>query len=97
MRGERGREGGGGREEKREREGEGERERERERERFPIVTIGNFLVLVLVLVFQDRVSLCSPDCPGTHSIDQADLKLRNLPASASQMLGSKACATTTWL
>jgi hypothetical protein len=27
------------------------------------------------LVFQDRVSLCSPDCPGTHFIDQAGLEL----------------------
>jgi hypothetical protein len=43
--------------------------------------------------FQDRVSLCSPGCPGTYCIDQAGLKLRNLPASASQVLGLKACAT----
>ena len=43
--------------------------------------------------FRDRVSLCSPGCPGTHSVDQACLKLRNLPASASQVLGLKACAT----
>jgi hypothetical protein len=35
---------------------------------------------------QDRVSLCSPSCPGTHSVDQAGLELRNLPASASQVL-----------
>jgi hypothetical protein len=42
---------------------------------------------------QDRVSLCSPGCPGTHSVDQAGLELRNPPASASQMLGLKACAT----
>jgi hypothetical protein len=49
---------------------------------------------VLVLVFQDRVSLCSPGCPGTHSVDQAGLELRNLPASASRVLGLKACATT---
>jgi hypothetical protein len=49
--------------------------------------------LVLVLVFRDRVSLYSPGCPGTHSVDQAGLKLRNLPASASQVLGLKACAT----
>ena len=27
---------------------------------------------------------------------QADLELRNLPAAASQVLGSKACATTAW-
>ena len=44
--------------------------------------------------FRDRVSLCSPGCPGTHSVDQAGSELRNLPASASQVLGLKACATT---
>jgi hypothetical protein len=44
--------------------------------------------------FWDRVSLCSLGCPGTHSVDQAGLELRNLPASASQVLGLKACATT---
>jgi hypothetical protein len=32
-------------------------------------------------------------CPGTHFVDQAGLKLRNLPVSASQLLGLKACAT----
>jgi hypothetical protein len=36
-----------------------------------------------ILVFRDRVSLYSPGCPGTHSVDQAGLELRNLPASAS--------------
>jgi hypothetical protein len=46
------------------------------------------------LVFQDRVSLCIPGCPGTPSVDQAGLELRNPPASASQVLGLKACATT---
>jgi hypothetical protein len=49
------------------------------------------------IFFQNRVSLCSPGCPGTHSVDQASLKLRNPPASASQVLGLKACATTAWL
>jgi hypothetical protein len=44
--------------------------------------------------FRDRVSLCSPGCPGTHSVDQAGLELRNSPNSASQVLGLKACATT---
>jgi hypothetical protein len=44
--------------------------------------------------FRDRVFLYSPGCPGTHSVDQAGLKLRNLPVSASQLLGLKACATT---
>jgi hypothetical protein len=27
----------------------------------------------LCFVFQDRVSLCSPGCPGTHCVDQAGL------------------------
>ncbi|GAB1300036.1 DNA-dependent protein kinase catalytic subunit [Apodemus speciosus] len=33
------------------------------------------------------VSLCSSGYPGTHFVDQAGLELRNLPASASQVLG----------
>jgi hypothetical protein len=36
-------------------------------------------------------------CPGTHFVDQAGLELRNLPASASQMLEFKACTTTAQL
>jgi hypothetical protein len=51
----------------------------------------------LFLFFRDRVSLYSPGCPGTHSVDQASIEHRNPPASASQVLGLKACATTTWL
>jgi hypothetical protein len=46
------------------------------------------------LVFRDRVSLCSPNCPGTHFVDQAGLELRSPLASASRVLGLKACATT---
>jgi hypothetical protein len=53
-----------------------------------------FFWFVFVFVFRDRVSLCSPGCPGTHSVDQAGLKLRNPPASASQVLGLKVCVTT---
>ena len=41
----------------------------------------------LSLVFRDRVSLYSTGCPGTHSVHQAGLELRNLPASASQVSG----------
>jgi hypothetical protein len=41
------------------------------------------LVFVFVLFFRDRVSLCSPGCPGTYFVDQAGLQLRNPPASAS--------------
>jgi hypothetical protein len=47
-----------------------------------------------VCLFQDRVFLCSPGCPGTHSEDHAGLKLRDLPASASRVLGLKASSTT---
>ena len=53
---------------------------------------------VFVVVFlRDRVFLYSPGCPGTHSVDQAGLKLRNMPASACQVLGLKVCPTTAWL
>jgi hypothetical protein len=49
------------------------------------------LFVCLFVCFWDRVSLCSPGCPGTHFVDQAGLELRNPPASASQVLGLKAC------
>jgi hypothetical protein len=43
-----------------------------------------FCAFFLFVFFpQDRVSLCSPGCLGTHSVDQAGLEFRNLPASAS--------------
>ena len=38
-----------------------------------------------------------PSCPGTCSVDQAGLELRDPPASASWVLGLKTCATTIWL
>ena len=53
--------------------------------------------LFFFFFFCDRVFLCSPGCPGTHFVDQAGLELRNPPASASQVLGLKACTTTAWL
>jgi hypothetical protein len=40
------------------------------------------LFVCLFLDFRDRVSLYSPGCPGTHSVDQAGLELRNLPVNA---------------
>jgi hypothetical protein len=51
-------------------------------------------VCLFVCFFQDRVSLYSPGCPGTHFVDQAGLELSNLPASVSRVLGLKECATT---
>jgi hypothetical protein len=50
-------------------------------------------VSLFFLIFRDRVSLYSPGYPGTHFVDQAGPELRNLPASASQVLGLKACTT----
>jgi hypothetical protein len=39
------------------------------------------IALFFFFSLRDRVSLCSPGCPGTHSVDQAGLELRNPPAS----------------
>jgi hypothetical protein len=41
------------------------------------------LFVLFVCLFQNSVSLCIPGYPETHSVDQAGLELRNLPASAS--------------
>jgi hypothetical protein len=63
-------------------------------------TLYNFIFIYILIytflffVFWDRVSLYSPGCPGTHFVDQAGLEVRNLPASASRVLGLKECATT---
>jgi hypothetical protein len=56
----------------------------------------SFVVVVLVFFFWFFKTgfLCSSGCPGTHSVDQAGLELRNPPAFASQVLGLKVCATT---
>lgn len=58
----------------------------------PVRKTFDFLVL-----FWDRVSLCSSGCPRTHSIDQNSPKLRDPPASprllsasASGVLGLRA-------
>jgi hypothetical protein len=47
------------------------------------VCLAGGLSLHFFVFFQDRVSLCSPGCPGTHFVDKAGLELRNPPASAS--------------
>ena len=59
---------------------------------YPVVCLFVFVCL-FVCLFRDRVSLNGCGCPETHSIDQAGLELRNLSASASQVLGLKACVT----
>jgi hypothetical protein len=52
-----------------------------------------FVLFFCFLFLPDRVSLCSPSCTGTHSVDQDGLELRNVTASATQVLGLKTCAT----
>jgi hypothetical protein len=51
---------------------------------------------LFLLLSSDRVFLYRLGCPGTYFVDLAGLKLRNLLASASQMLGLKARAITAW-
>lgn len=57
-------------------------------------------VVLLVLFFMsfrmefwDKISLCSLGCPGIHPVDQSGFELRVPPASVTQVLGIKACAT----
>ena len=50
-------------------------------------------LFVLALAFEDSVSLCIPNCPGTRLIDQTGLKLKDLPPAASLVLGLKMCTT----
>ena len=70
--------------------------------RCSLETLSQFLGLTqlccccFAFVFQDRVSLHSPCCPGTCSVDQAGPELRDPPASTSQVLGLMAWATTAW-
>jgi hypothetical protein len=56
-----------------------------------------FACLLFLFLFFETGFLCSPGCPEIHFVDQADLELRNPPASASKVLGLKACATTAQL
>lgn len=46
---------------------------------------------------QDRVSLHSLGCPGTDIVEEVGLELRDLPAPASQVLGSDVCVITAQL
>lgn len=47
---------------------------------FVVVGGGTFFFLLLLL---DPVSLCSPNCPGTCYIDQADIQFKELCFSAA--------------
>jgi hypothetical protein len=52
------------------------------------VVVG-FLFLFRFVLFDTGFLCCSPGCPGTHSVDQGGLEVRDKSASASLMLGSK--------
>ena len=56
--------------------------------------LDSILVLFVCFVFFETGFLCSPDCLGTSSIDQAGL--RDLNASAFWVLELKAHTTTAW-
>jgi hypothetical protein len=64
-------------------------------ERVPVTlgVLGQTSCLFVCLFVWDRISLCSPGpgCPGTHSVDQAGLELRNPPAS--RVLELEVCTT----
>jgi hypothetical protein len=52
---------------------------------------------IFLFSFYLYFSLCIHGCPGTLSVNQTGMGLRDLPASTSQELGLKVCATITWL
>lgn len=54
---------------------------------------GSASFFLFVFAFWDRVAQCSPGCPETLET-QADLKARDLPVSASHVLGLNVCAIT---
>lgn len=59
-----------------------------------IITFSRFKKILILIFILDRISLHSLSCSRIHYVDHADLKLRNSPASTTQLLGLKACATT---
>ena len=59
--------------------------------------ITSFFYFLFFVYFDIGFLLYSLGCPGTNSVDQAGLELRNLPASVSQVVGLKACNTREFL
>ena len=53
------------------------------------------MYLFIYFLFLRLGFVCSLGCPGTYSVDQAGLKLRDLPASGSEVLALKVCTTMT--
>lgn len=68
-----------------------------------ILLLTTYIFVIFFFFLWDRVSLCnSPDFLGTHSVDQADFKFRNPPASAgikvmsSQWISLKCIFSKSW-
>lgn len=49
-----------------------------------MLTAFNFIIIIVF--FQDRVSLCNLGCPRIHLVDQVGLELKRSSAFASQVL-----------
>jgi hypothetical protein len=56
-----------------------------------------FLFFIFLVFFKTRFLCIAMAVLENHFVEQADLELRNLPASASEVLGLKVCATTAGL
>lgn len=52
------------------------------------------LLFHFVLFFETGFLCIAPHCPGTHSVNQASLELRDPATFASQVVELKACSTT---
>lgn len=57
----------------------------------PVIVSFLLLLLLRVLLFQNKVSLCNPGCPGTCFVDHAGFEVTDLPASVTRVLGLKSC------
>jgi hypothetical protein len=49
----------------------------------------NIIIIIMFLFLSQglTISLYSPSCPGSHDLDQDGFKIREMPTSASQVLG----------
>jgi hypothetical protein len=56
-----------------------------------------FVLFCFLLLLGDRISLCSPSCPGTSCVHHAGTELRDAHSSIFWLLGLKTWATTAQL
>ena len=55
------------------------------------------MLTITLFFFQTRFICVAPTFLELNFVDQADLELRDLPASGSEVLGLRGCTTTAWL